>query len=198
MTQAIETTESDKVAVVLSSALRTTVFEQYLSGHKTDEESLQDYKNRTTKFKDTGAILLENNDFNSVAIWLPPNYIMPSSIFDPSERQAEVKSKFATVAKKHGLDSTPHWELMFIGKDPKENKGSIRPLFDRFLKQAKIDGIPAILYAISEHAMSRYRHIGFEVLDIVIVGEGVVDKEGKEDKNGEGLKVWLMAYNYQK
>ncbi|CCH42246.1 hypothetical protein BN7_1790 [Wickerhamomyces ciferrii] len=196
--KAIVTTNYTKAAETLKAALLPGAVDRFQFSKYTPEEIDAAYNKRIQELTQAGAEVVQINDYNAVAVWLPPEKTYPIARTDKTnEAIEEFKHKAKALIDKFKYDKLPHWTLTHIGKNPNElNKGSITPLVRPYLDKAKEQGISASLFAANEHAKEVYLHWGFEVLDYLILGEGKVNSEGELDPNGSGLKIYLMAYNY--
>lgn len=70
--------------------------------------------------------------------------------------------------------------------------GVARALIIPFLKQAKEEGVPAYLEAITDHARDVYAHFGFRVVEVVTIGKGRASKKGDIVPGGEGIVLYAM------
>lgn len=195
MVEFTQTTDKERVGRVFAKAFNTIKFDHYISNDKTREEHTTELINRVQDFVDIGADVVQAGDFTAVAMWVGPHLEYPAPTGEPSERGKELKEKMKVAVEKH-LKDKPHWNLGFLGKDPdKSVKGAVSAVVKPFLEKAKSDGVPAMLLGVDDHARDVYLHYGFKVVETLEVGVGVVNKEGVEDVNGEGLKAYLMIYN---
>lgn len=73
--------------------------------------------------------------------------------------------------------------------------GAIRGVIDPFIEKARQQGVPLWLEAISEHARDVYTHLGFRVVETVVIGAGTINEHGWVEDGGPGVKCWGMVAN---
>jgi hypothetical protein len=44
----------------------------------------------------------------------------------------------------------------------------------------------------NQHARNVYAHFGFEVVDEVVIGEGIIDESGNSVVGGRGVTIYFM------
>jgi len=57
---------------------------------------------------------------------------------------------------------------------------------------AREKGWPVVLESTSPRSRDVYTHLGFQMLEEIVVGKGKVDGEGRGREGGEGVKLWAM------
>jgi hypothetical protein len=75
---------------------------------------------------------------------------------------------------------------------------SIKILIRPVLALAKESGWPVCLEATSPRSRDVYAHLGFEVLEEMVLGRGKVDADGRGKDGGEGIKIWAMVCGAEK
>jgi ribosomal protein S18 acetylase RimI-like enzyme len=50
------------------------------------------------------------------------------------------------------------------------------------------------LEATSEAAVKLYKKEGWAIVDEMVIGKGKCDIDGKDKKNGDGFKLWVMVW----
>ncbi|CCH42247.1 hypothetical protein BN7_1791 [Wickerhamomyces ciferrii] len=197
-TTANKTTDVKKVSDTLNAAFLPGPVDKFQFSNCSQELINNFYFKRVQQFIEADSEIIEINDFNAVAIWVAPGKTYPSAQWDePNECVDEFKKKAKVIIEDYQYDKIPHWTLVFIGKDPSQNKGSISPLINPYLSKAKEQDVPVLLFAVNDHAKDIYIHFGFKVLATIKIGEGKVDSNGDRDSNGVGLAVYMMAYNHK-
>lgn len=71
--------------------------------------------------------------------------------------------------------------------------GAIRSLIEPVVTKAREEGVPVWLEAINEHARDVYAYFGFEIVEQITIGQGVIDSDGWIHPEGNGVYVWAMA-----
>ncbi|KAI4655252.1 uncharacterized protein J4E79_008318 [Alternaria viburni] len=72
--------------------------------------------------------------------------------------------------------------------NPAKVSDLIRPVLD----MAREKGWPVVLESTSPRSRDVYTHLGFQLLEEIVVGKGKVDGEGRGLEGGEGVKLWAM------
>jgi hypothetical protein len=75
---------------------------------------------------------------------------------------------------------------------------SIKTLIRPVLALANKSGWPVCLEATSPRSRDVYAHLGFEVLEEMVLGRGKVDADGRGKDGGEGIKIWAMVCGAEK
>lgn len=146
----------------------------------------------------SGAELVEAGGWAGIALWVPP---IPKSNTPPKPSTkvfrpalGEYVAKCQAMKQKH-LGDRPHWYLNIIGRNPDNNcHGVIRALVDPYLARARVEGVPAWLEATNEHARDVYAHLGFKVVEVVKVSEGMANSKGEPEVGGLGILLYGMIY----
>lgn len=202
-----ETVDVQKVCEVLSIAFANSIENDYLTKKYDDSPITQYYTreeiNRSFEeychyFMGKGGMLLESNDFDCVAIVVPPEH-------NPLELEATNDPQFneqfiATCDRfKHELglgNKLDYYYLFMIGKNLNQPhiKGSARAIVDYLKRRADEQNVAVVLEAINESAKGIYQHFGFVDYGAFHYGVGEVNSKGEPDSNGKGLKANFMAY----
>jgi hypothetical protein len=75
---------------------------------------------------------------------------------------------------------------------------SIKHLIRPVLALATEKGWPVCLEATSPRSRDIYAHLGFQILEEMVLGKGTVDAEGRGKEGGDGVKVWAMVAGVKK
>lgn len=197
MVEFTKTTDNERAGRTLAKAFNTINFDHYIAYDKTREEHTTELINRVQDFVNLDADVVQAGDFSAVAIWVAPHLEYPLPKGKPNDRALELKTKMAPLVDKH-LKKKPHWNLGFLARDPdSKEKGVVSAVVKPYLERAKNEGVPAMLWAVDDHAKDVYRHFGFKEVEVAEVGVGVINRKGIEDPNGEGFRISLMIYNYE-
>lgn len=198
MIQVNETKDIEKVAEIVAKAFQPIAFNQYYTYNSSYEANLSYLTKRIGQFKETG-LILEANDYQAIAIFVPPNVEYPPITVDYCQRYKEITEKYAKAKKKYPINNKNIWVLAFLAKDPafKDQKGLISALIKPYLNRVKDENAVLTLKAIDLHAKEVYEHYGFKTIgEPFIFGEGHVNHlTGKPDPQGKGVTVHAMAYN---
>ena len=82
------------------------------------------------------------------------------------------------------------------GNTPSDHTlGAVKDAMQVYMDKAKSTDVPILLETSVPEARDRLLNWGFETLEEVIVGAGSIDERGWPNKQGEGVRVWAMAYN---
>lgn len=147
-------------------------------------------------YYDHGAEVVEANDFNAVAIWVPPN--KPISM--PKTNDPKFNKVFfddiSEVEKRVIPQGMKFFYLFIIGRDLTDNKtrGSVRAIFNHYTRRADKENVAICLEAISAEARNVYEYFGFKTYLEFQFGAGEVDSKGNADPNGKGFTGYLMIY----
>jgi ribosomal protein S18 acetylase RimI-like enzyme len=100
----------------------------------------------------------------------------------------------ADELKARHLSGRKYWYLNVIARNPDSDvSGVARALIQPYLEKAAEEGLPAYLEATNEHAKNVYEHMGFKVVERVLVGKDLADERGnKVGKGGSGFYFWAM------
>lgn len=197
MVEALPTQDFVRAGKVICDSFNTIVFQRYIAYDKTPEEELERLTTRVQKYAEVGSQVVEAGDFSAIALWVPPNVELAPGSDQLNHRFEEAISKGKIAHKRH-FENKPHWNLSFLARDPnRDTKGVVSAVVRPFLERALKEDVPASLMAVSDHAKNVYEHFGFKVLETIPLGVGEVDEDGKDDKEGKGLKSYLMAFNYK-
>ncbi|KIV88030.1 hypothetical protein, variant [Exophiala mesophila] len=143
---------------------------------------------------DNGGVLVQTYDWAAVALWLPPGIQKPP--YTTTHRGIlEYRDKFDALKAKT-LGDRSYWYLNLIARSPsRADKGAIRGVIDPFIEKARQQEVPLWLEAISEHARDVYAHLGFRVVETVVIGAGAINEQGWVEDGGSGVKCWGMVAN---
>lgn len=201
------TTNVAKVQETLSIAFADSASCHYLTKkflnlpatkHFSDEELYSSYGFFCKDFQSKGGFLLESNNFDCVAIALPP-----SDFPTKSERTEDPRfnAQFIDTINAHkktlGLGTKlKYYYLFMIGKNLEhpEVRGSARAILNYLKTKADEANAALVLEAISEKAKRVYEYFGFVDYADVNYGQGEVNSRGEPDENGEGFVLNLMVY----
>ncbi|MCJ1434316.1 hypothetical protein MMC27_003683 [Xylographa pallens] len=100
------------------------------------------------------------------------------------------------AAKKKGLGKgEKYYYLFFIGTQKERNgQGLATALIRRYQAIAAREGYAIWLESTTSHSVGIYAHLGFEIVEEMILGKGKAAADGTAKKNGEGLKFWAMVW----
>lgn len=90
----------------------------------------------------------------------------------------------------------PHYHLDFLARNPDISPkvpGAISAVVRPYLARAKQEGLSVWLEATSLDVVPLYEYFGFRVMEEILVGKGKVDRSGRLQTGGEGVKAWLMV-----
>lgn len=73
-------------------------------------------------------------------------------------------------------------------------KGLCSTIMRKYQEIAFQDPLPIWLEATTETSMNIYLKLGWEVVDVIVLGKGKAKPDGSRCKNGEGLKDWGMIW----
>lgn len=202
-----ETTDIGKVRKTLEIAFKISPENDYLTKkfwnlpaatQLSRAEINESFKEYIEYFISKGGILLEANNFDCVAIIVPPKFnpLELEDTEDPTfnEQFIEAGNRYKN---KLGLGTTvPYYYLFMIGKnlDQLHIKGSARAIIDYLKEKADSENAAVMLEAINKNAKEVYTHFGFENYGEFSYGVGEVDSKGKPNTNGEGFTATFMAY----
>ncbi|KAL4973829.1 hypothetical protein BDW66DRAFT_168303 [Aspergillus desertorum] len=191
---------AERVADVIAAAFASSHFTAYVLRNPEStwaSDSIPEsiigphFRKSITSRAETGAILVEAGGFAAVAVWFPPGLsISTAGATDP--RMLEFREKFARVKEEH-LHGRDHWYLNLIGRHPgRTEPGVVRALIAPYLEEARRQGVPVWLEAISEHGRRVYEHFGFRTVAELRLGVGRTNSRGELDVNGGGMLVYGM------
>lgn len=152
------------------------------------------------------------------AVWVPPGrkvddwrYFVPAGMvgmlfnvgLGACKRMLGDYQSRAHAAKRKGLSRqdgkglVDFYYLFFISTKVEERgKGLSSALIRRFQGKVRAEGKGRVLWleSTTENSRKLYEKCGFTIVDSWVLGKGVVDKDGKTKKGGEGLRVWAMVW----
>jgi hypothetical protein len=187
-----------KAGEIVGTSFYPNKFNQLITEYCDLNENIKGYQERIEQLLQNNTICAQADGFNAVAVWTPPEWrIVPYSC-ELTGSFAFSEDEFKRCATKFFKNEIPFWHLTFVAKNVEDNgaKGSVSKVMKPFLQDAKERGIPAALECIDERAKEIYEHYGFKTYEIIKIGEGEVNQQGEPDKDGEGLNVYYMIYNY--
>lgn len=120
----------------------------------------------------------------------------PDQLYSDStgETPDSLGAEFSTImrkAKQKHIRGRAFWHLQFVARHPqctlpRVASSLIRP----YLETAKRSGLPVWVAASNAHARDVYIHLGFKLVESMVVGKGRIDSLGNRDVNGEGTGLW--------
>ncbi|GAP91614.1 putative acyl- N-acyltransferase [Rosellinia necatrix] len=88
-----------------------------------------------------------------------------------------------------------YWYLFIIGTDPgRQRQGLAGALLEHMKAHARGHGRPLWLEASNPNAKGVYAKHGFEEVEEMTLGVGLVGPDGLAKKGGEGVKTWGMVW----
>ncbi|QLQ82239.1 hypothetical protein HG537_0G04940 [Torulaspora globosa] len=163
-----------------------------------DEELYGTYRTFCEDFQARGGFLLESNNFDCVAIVLPPQDKPAKTARTQDPRFNE---QFIDTIARHkealGLGTkVKYYYLFMIGKnlEQPEVRGSARAVLTYLKQKADEQDAAVVLEAINDKAKKVYEYFGFVDYADVNYGQGDVDSNGQPDPNGKGFVLNLMVY----
>jgi GNAT superfamily N-acetyltransferase len=89
--------------------------------------------------------------------------------------------------------------LWFIGTDPEaRGQGLASRLVALREEQVAADNVPIWLEATTERSRDVYAKQGFEVVDVMRLGQGTHNADGVPEKGGPGIRIWAMIWKPKK
>lgn len=204
---ATKTDDVAKVQRTLAIAFADSVACRYLnkkfqniptSTQLSEEENNESYKFLCEENLANGGFLLQSNDFDCVAIAVPPQ---DGSAKGMRTNDPRFNDQFIDSVKKlkHSLGlgtKLNYYYLFMIGKnlEQPEVRGSARAVLNYLKQKADEDDVAVVLEAINDSAKKVYEYFGFVDYGEINYGQGDVNSQGQPDPNGEGFVMNLMAY----
>ncbi|KAI8623196.1 hypothetical protein F5Y19DRAFT_493189 [Xylariaceae sp. FL1651] len=88
-----------------------------------------------------------------------------------------------------------YWYLFIIGTDPDRQRQGLAGVLLRYMQaRAQSDGRPLWLEASNANARRVYAKHGFEEVEEIVLGKGLVGPDGITKKGGDGVKIWAMVW----
>ncbi|KAL2074208.1 hypothetical protein VTL71DRAFT_7986 [Oculimacula yallundae] len=156
-------------------------------------------------------IFAEADDFKSCTILLPPgchvdNFwtLIPAGfigmVWDVGVKAAyrmlgELLPKVDAVKFKALRGQKNYYFIFFTATDSQaRGRGLCSKLIKEFQAIAQKDGLPIWIEGTTDNSAKVYAKCGFELVERIKVGEGVVDADGKLKKGGEGVVTRGMIW----
>lgn len=142
-----------------------------------------------------GATFVEAGDWSAVAVWEPADYaghpFATTGTLKPM--RAAWRQEVARCKAKHV--NQPHWHLDFLARNPDKPSvpGAITAVLKPFLDRATAAHQPVWLEATDLKAVRIYKHFGFEVVEEIPVGAGMIDSKGWPMDGGTGVIGYCMV-----
>lgn len=157
------------------------------------------------------AICQETNDFQSVAVWMPPGKRVDNEFTILQSGLVSVVLKLGLgglkrifidfqastdKAKKRYLKGVKrYWYLFFIAtEEVARGKGLASRIIEGWKEVAKKEGLPIWLEATTARSRDVYVRCGFEVLEEMVIGKGTHASSGEVEKGGPGVSIWAMVW----
>jgi hypothetical protein len=70
--------------------------------------------------------------------------------------------------------------------------GTVHALIKPYFQKAQEAGQPACVEATNEHARDVSAHFGFQVVERIVIGEGIADLTGNLVPGGDGIRIYGM------
>lgn len=203
-----KTTDYSKVQQTLSIAFSDSAACHYLTNKFEDraasepltkDELDEAYATFCKKYSEKGGVLLEANDYDCVAITVPPQEkpAKTQRTKDPVFNKQFIEAG-ENYKKALGLGSKiKYFYLFMIGKNlnQPEVRGSARAILEYLKQEADKQDAAVVLEAINDKAKKVYEYFGFINYGEFYYGQGEVNSEGELDPNGKGFKVNFMVYH---
>lgn len=96
-------------------------------------------------------------------------------------------------ARKKYLKDRKYYVLELLGTDPdQQGRGLASELLRKYHPISDTENSPLWLEAGSAQARDLYKRLGFEVMEELRFSVGKVGEDGRKQKGGPGVPVWLM------
>ena len=106
-----------------------------------------------------------------------------------------LKKLKASTFSKQQIKSIDYYYVFFLGTlESARGQGLASAWLRRCQETAWKDEKAIWLESSTEHSRDLYLRLGWEIKDVVAVGKGMVDKEGKLAEGGEGARLWGMVW----
>lgn len=157
------------------------------------------------------AVFQEANDFQSVAVWMPPGKRVDNELTILQSGLVGVVLKLGLgglkrifvdfqastdKAKKRYLKGVKrYWYLFFIAtEEGARGQGLASKVIEGWKEVAGSEGLPIWLEATTARSRDVYVRCGFEVLEEMVVGKGTHANSGEVEKGGPGVSIWAMVW----
>jgi predicted acetyltransferase len=88
-----------------------------------------------------------------------------------------------------------YYYVFFVGtRVDGRGRGLCSAIMKRYQEVASRDQLPIWLEATTEKSMKIYAKLGWEVVDEITLGKGKANADGRQCKDGEGVKIWSMVW----
>jgi len=158
-----------------------------------------------------GGVFEEADDYSSAQVIIPPGKkvdnpwtLIPSGAFSVlfklgvkgCKRMLIEFTGLTETAKKKGLKGKKKFYYLFFiaTRDDCQGRGLSSALIRKLQQQAAAEGWPIWLEATTPKSQKIYAKLGFETIEKIILGKGIVGPDGKRTKDGEGVSIWAMVW----
>jgi GNAT superfamily N-acetyltransferase len=128
----------------------------------------------------------------------------PADIKSPQQKHilehgsAVKKARQKAFPRRKQLSSPAYWYLFILGTEPSRQGqglgGTMLEHLKDHVKKSSQPHLPLWLESSSEGSRKLYKRHGFEDVDEMTLGIGVVGPDGRAKKGGEGVKTWGMIW----
>jgi GNAT superfamily N-acetyltransferase len=123
---------------------------------------------------------------------------MLTTVFPPKKRILLDHGRAVKRAKEKALtrkELAEYRYLLIIGTDPDRQRQGLGGLLIEYMQaRARSLGQPLWLEASNPRAKALYLRHGFEEVEEIVLGQGVVGPDGLAEKGGPGVKTWGMVW----
>ncbi|KAI9373494.1 hypothetical protein BJX61DRAFT_533073 [Aspergillus egyptiacus] len=159
-----------------------------------------------------GGVISEVDGWKSAGIMLPPGksvdnpwMIVPAALgfvkvlwrmgISGCERMLCHYSQAVNAAKRRALNKKQHYYLFALGTEwEHQGKGLARALIECYQNTAWGLERPIWLEATTAHSRDIYLSMGFEIVEAITLGEGIVAENGTREHGGPGVTMWAMVW----
>ena len=158
-----------------------------------------------------GGVFEEADDYSSAQVIIPPGKkvdnpwtLIPSGAINVlfklgvkgCMRMLVEFTGLTETAKKKGLKGQKKFYYIFFiaTRGDCQGRGLSSALIRKLQQQAAVEGSPIWLEATTPKSQKIYAKLGFEIIEKIILGKGVVGPDGKKTKDGEGVPIWAMVW----
>jgi GNAT superfamily N-acetyltransferase len=107
----------------------------------------------------------------------------------------EFEGKVAACRAKFLAPKEKFYYFFFIATDEEERRKGLGASIIRYYQDvARREGVTLWLEATTENSMRLYARLGFELVEVMLLGKGKVGIDGVEKRDGEGVRLWGMVW----